>query len=252
MQRAVAARLDELIDLWKRVFEDTDEFLLPFLKARKDLSEVYYEEREGKIVAAIWYIRTPALISGKEQEVQLISGVATDKAYRRQGIMASLIASSRRNYTVPLVLYPAVRGYYEANGFFSTSKATAYTLPEIKMSFQERYDINLLNSVYTQSIRKTDGLLRDEYAWSDILSDNYLIYTEGAYALFSPEEGEIKEAAALDEEAARKLLSRLGGRVTAIPGSALDDLLCTMDYPQEVRLLGMCSEDNGIYIAEQY
>lgn len=252
MQRAVEARLDELIDLWKRVFEDTDEFLVPFLKARKDITDVYFEERDGRIVATIWYIRTPALIKGERQDVMLISGVATDKAYRRQGIMASLIEESRQNYTVPLVLYPAVRSYYEANGFYSSSKATTYILPENKFSFQERYDTNLLNSIYSQSIRKNGGLLRDKYAWEDILSDNYLIYTDGAYALFSPEEGGIKEAAAADEKSAKALLPLLGGKVTAIPGCALDSILSSMEYPSSEKLLGMCSEDNGIYIAEQY
>lgn len=252
MQRDIVEHLDELIKLWEEVFKDDDSFLVPFLAARRDTADVYYTKRDGKIVSAIWYLKADALIDSKVEEVRLIAGVATDKEYREQGLMAELIASSRKNYTCPLVLYPAVRKYYEKNGFYSSSKALTFTLDERELCFTDDYSINDMNSIYTSSIKNKGGLLRDAYAWHSILEDHYLIRVDEAYALYSPVENRIIEAAAATREGAEALLSKLGGKVTAIPASEIETLLLKEGYNAEETMLGMCSQNIDIYIAEQY
>lgn len=252
MQRAAVGHLDELVTLWKEVFKDDDSFLVPFLNARQASADVYYIEKDGRLVSAIWYLGAEALINRKREAVRLIVGVATDSRYRKQGLMASLIESSRRNYTCPLVLYPAVRKYYEKNGFYSSSKAFTFTLNEKKLQTEDSWDIEELDAVYTESIKEKGGLLRDSYAWQAILEDHLLIRNNGAYALYSPGEKHITEAAAISEESAVELLEKLGGRITAIPGSAMEKKLLELKLPKEETLLGMCSENLDIYIAEQY
>lgn len=252
MQRTAVEHLDGLVTLWKEVFKDDDSFLVPFLKARQASADVYYTEKDGRIVSAVWYLGAEALINRSREDVRLIVGVATDSRYRKQGLMASLIESSRKNYTCPLVLYPAVRKYYEKNGFYSSSKAFTFTLEEKRLQTEDSWDIEVLDDIYTEAIKEKGGLLRDSYAWQAILEDHLLISTDGAYALYSPEEKHITEAAARSEESAEALLGKLGGRVTAIPGSAMEKILLEKKQPKEETLLGMCSENLDIYIAEQY
>lgn len=252
MQRAAVEHLDELIALWKEVFCDDDSFLIPFLEARKDSSDVYYTEKDGRIVSQIWYLAAEALISQQTVPMRLIVGVATDKAYRKHGLMTSLINETRKNYTCPLVLYPAVRGYYEKNGFYSSSRARMFTLSEKQLKMDDEYKIESLDEIYTESIRKKGGLLRDSYAWHGILEDHLIVSTKDAYALYSPEKKLITEAAAASAEGARALIERVGGKVTAIPGSIMEQVLIDTGTPSEEVMLGMCSENLDIYIAEQY
>lgn len=252
MQRAAVEHIDELIALWKEVFSDDDSFLIPFLEARRDSSDVYYTEKDGRIVSQIWYLAVKAIVNQQTVPMQLIVGVATDKAYRKQGLMTSLINETRMNYTCPLVLYPAVRGYYEKNGFFSSSRARMFTLSEKQLKMDDEHDAARLDDIYTEAIRAKGGLLRDSFAWHGILEDNLLISTKEAYALYSPEKKLITEAAAASKEGAMALIERLGGKVTAIPGSIMEQVLIDTGTPSEEVKLGMCSENLDIYIAEQY
>lgn len=252
MQRATVAQLEELTILWKEVFKDDDSFLVPFLEARWNLSDVYYTELDGRIVSAIWYIRNQSLIDGKREDIRLIAGVATAAEYRKRGIMASLLEESRNNYTCPLVLYPAVRRYYEKHGFYSSSKALTFTLEDGLVKAENSYDIAELDEIYRESIKKRGGLLRDSYAWHSILEDHLLVKAEGAYALYSMEEKKFIEAAASSRKGAESLLEKLSGRVTAIPGSLMEEQLEKAGFKTEETLLGMCSDNIDIYIAEQY
>ena len=252
MQSSLRNNFDELIALWKEVFKDDDDFLIPFFNARKDDLDVYYIKEDNKIVSVIYYIKTKALIHKKEEEVRLIVGVAIKKEYRKRGLMASLIASSRKHYTCPLLLYPAVRAYYEANGFYSSSKALTFTFKERKLSFQSEYNIKTLNDIYNTSIRSKGGLLRDEYAWHSLLEDHYLIFCNDSYALYNVKERCFSEATALNEAGSKELISSLSGKVTVIPGSFLEEYLIKQGYKGEETLLGMSSTPLDIYIAEQY
>lgn len=245
-------RKEELISLWKEVFQDDDSFLKPFLEAREKDAEVFFKEHDGKIIAMIWFLRQKALIDKRIQEVRLISGVATKKEYRKRGIMTELLDSSSRKYDVPLILFPAVRAFYEEQGFYSSSKARVFTLAEKKHNFMDGCNIKLLDDIYRESIEKEGGLLRDEYAWKELLSSNALISIDKAYALYSFEKKLFIEAAALDKKSSESLLQLIGGRISTIPGSFFEGFLLNKDIPYEENLMGMCSENIPFYIAEQY
>ena len=245
-------RKEELISLWKEVFQDDDSFLKPFLEAREKDAEVFFKEHDGEIIAMVWFLRQKALIDEKIQDVRLISGVATKKEYRKRGIMTELLASASREYDVPLILFPAVRDFYEEQGFYSSSKARVFTLAEKKPEFMDGRDIELLDSIYRESIEKEGGLLRDEYAWRELLSSNALISIDKAYALYSFEKNLFIEATALDKKSSESLLQLIGGKVSTIPGSFFEGFLLNKDIPYEETLMGMCSENIPFYIAEQY
>ncbi len=245
-------RKEELISLWKEVFKDDDSFLKPFLEARERDAEVFFEEQNGEIIAMVWFLRQQALIEGSIREIRLISGVATKEEYRKRGIMTKLLTSSCSQYKLPLVLFPAVRAFYEDNGFYSSSKIKCFRLPEKKLNFMNTYDIKHLDRIYMESIYKNGGLLRDDYAWKELLSSYALITIDNAYAIYSFEEEAFIEATATEEESATALLNLIGGKVNTIPGSFLEEFLMKKEVPYEEKLMGMCSENIPFYIAEQY
>lgn len=114
----------QLMELWKKTFHDSDEYISLVFDSYFDSEMVEYEEREGKIIAALLAI--PYLFGKESHGVKgvYLCGLATYPQYRGEGIMTQLLERisnrmEKKGYSF-LFLIPAEHGlvrYYEDRGF---------------------------------------------------------------------------------------------------------------------------------------
>lgn len=243
----------ELKKLWIETFNDSEEFFDDFYKHRFSSSIVYLLEDDRELISAAWYIKSKYYLDEEIKDCFFVVGVATKEEYRKQGHMKTLLEEANLNATSPVFLYPAVRPYYEKLGFTSGHAflfdIPSHDVPEFKYS---EFDINKLNEIYTASIKRCNGLIRDEYAWSEISNDYHVLIEEEAYMLVSKETGRIEEATALDKHSALVIYPYLYGKVTVLPHSPLEKLLVKKEESHTKILLGMSNNGENIYIKEQY
>ncbi len=276
IRRASAADKEELKALWQVVFNEEQGFLEDFFSLRFAPDNIFLIETDGIIVSALHALAVQFLdVRQGTIDASYIVGAATLDAYRKRGYMEELLKQVREQSEGPVLLYPAVRAYYEKHGFSSCSSSTVYDLRQTSYftqpPSQEIPQVNVgrtvpdmkeLNEAYEASIACNGGLLRDTVAWKFILdgfgSDIIQIQEDSntAYALIR--EGQAVEVAASTLQAGKELLAELGARqvtgIKTIQGSIIDELLSVTNAPFTSRLEGMSFPDieNNPYIGEQY
>lgn len=231
------------LKLWAEVFDDGDFFSL---YSQKRELKPYFREKSGEIVSQAFTVKVKASLKGDEAEVNLITGLATKKEYRNQGLASSLIEQIKQESKLPLVLYPAVRRFYEGLGFKS-GKGFEFTLPQKAINANKDPDISFLNYIYERSL--SSYLKRDEWAWSTLLEDHDVVTSDDGYALIDKRDNKATEAAAFNPSS---LLKLIGGKVVPLPCSKLEEYLLSSDAKHSVKLLGMSFPYLDMYIAEQY
>lgn len=93
--------LYNIIDLWRNSFKDEDEKSTNFYFMNRYQKENTYVLKNSDLVVSMLQIVPYTLIfEGKEENVYFILGVATNKTYRKQGLMKKLI-----NYVLSLPKY---------------------------------------------------------------------------------------------------------------------------------------------------
>ncbi len=115
---------DEVKALWKRCFDDGDEFIDLYFRLRYKDEINRVVRRGGRIVSALQAIPYPMTWGGTVISVAYISGACTHPDYRAQGLMRQLLADThRRMYDDGAlfgVLIPAEEGlkaYYARSGY---------------------------------------------------------------------------------------------------------------------------------------
>lgn len=113
----------QMMELWKETFHDSEEYIKLVFDSYFSPEMVEYEEREGKIVAAL--LAVPYTF-GKNNSIKAayLCGLATRKEHRGEGIMSRLMERisyrlKEKGFTF-LFLIPADEGlarYYEDRGF---------------------------------------------------------------------------------------------------------------------------------------
>ena len=253
-RRAEEEDFAQLKEVWNVVFNEDPTFLKKFFLARFDSANIYVAEEDGTIVAALHALSSSYTKKGVTKPCYFIVGVATVVEYRKQGIMGKLLDFVHDIYDEPLMLFPAVRPYYEKHGYYSTSSVIEYPLPASLANdvLQEGFSYTALNEIYTLATYNSGALNRDSLAWS-FLTDGYeTVHVQGAYAFLLKEK--VVEAMAVNEKAARRLVGILVRRgLTTIPVLADSPFTHFLSDGKEV-LMGMASRKklSGIYIAEQY
>ncbi len=87
---------EEVKNLWKLCFDDSDEFInLYFERRYKDEINIAIR-RDGKVVSALQMIPYPMTLGKLEMETTYVSGACTHPDYRRQGLMRQLLADAHR------------------------------------------------------------------------------------------------------------------------------------------------------------
>ncbi|NCC65181.1 MAG: GNAT family N-acetyltransferase [Spirochaetia bacterium] len=257
IERATKEDYQELKTLWNIVFDEDLVFLEHFFSKRIFFDHIFVARIDQKIVSALHALPLAYQKEGKKYPTSYIVGAATYKEYRKRGIMSKLLAAVEQAYEHPITLFPAVRPFYEANGYTTTSYMERYPLQAAKSEnivSQRHLDLAMLSNIYDEATRKTGSLYRDREAWS-FLTDGYeTVLADGAYAFIS--ENKAVEAMALDIPSAQKLLQLLQDKevetIQVLENSPFSELL---DAEKKVLTpMGMSTKRDlqGIYIAEQY
>ncbi len=114
--------IPSLVDLWNKVFGDSEEYIsLFFDKAYYD-SECFAEITDGKIVSAFYLLKCTIKYEGKEYCGRYLYAAATLPEYRGKGIMSKLIKEAiiyGKSHNLDFIaLVPADNGLYDYYGRF--------------------------------------------------------------------------------------------------------------------------------------
>ena len=85
--------VEQLHALWRQAFGDTEEFTDSFFRAGFSPERCRYIQQDGKIAAALYWF--DCFWEGRK--TAYIYGVATDKAYRGQGLCRQLMAHAHKH-----------------------------------------------------------------------------------------------------------------------------------------------------------
>lgn len=130
---------EEVKALWKRCFNDSDEFVdLYFEKRYKDEINLAVRQ-EGRIVSALQTLSYPMTFCGEIIPASYISGACTHPDYRRQGWMHRLLADAHRKMyeedvwvSMLIPANEALFGYYAKSGY-----APVFGYARLKMPAKE-------------------------------------------------------------------------------------------------------------------
>jgi len=266
IERATSNDLEELKSLWSIVFQEEPEFLERFFAQRFSPEHIVVARKEGEIVSALHALPSTYIQDKAEKQCSFIVGAATYAHHRKQGIMGELLAYTKATTGHPVTLFPAVRPFYEANGYITTSSMEEYWIPQnkesdkdkqatITYSFPEGKAILFsgLDRIYREATKAEGALMRDELGWNFLIDGYELTSLQDAYAFIK--DGIAVEAMATSRKAARELIALLESKqiekLRAIPNSPFASLL---KGPYVQIPMGMSTEESmrGVYIAEQY
>jgi len=257
IERAKPSDYQELKQLWLIVFDEEPTFLEHFFATRISYQNIFVARKDDKLVSALHALPLYYHKQGEEHPTSYIVGAATYREYRRQGIMGKLLEATREAYDHPITLFPAVRPFYEANGYFTTSSVLSFSLEAENRETEDlavQHTFHDLDTIYRKATSEEGALLRDKEAWS-FLTDGYeVLSVEGGYAFIS--EGKAVETMVLDNDAASSMLSLLKERgITEVHTLASSLLANLIGREKGVPIpMGMSTskELQGVYIAEQY
>lgn len=256
IERAKPGDHGQLKELWSVVFSEEPAFLEHFFTTRYAPEHIFVARVDDQIVSALHALPSAYLQNGVEKPCSFIVGAATYEAYRKRGIMSELLKATKNAYDHPITLYPAVRPFYEANDYFTTSSVLSLPLEGVE---KQNYatispDYHMLDTLYRREHKQHGCLLRDIEGWRFLTEGYQTIVIEDAYAFVS--EGKAVEACAAAPIAAARLLGLLSDRnVTEI--HVLDDSCFAQLLGTEKAVpipMGMSTDSSmaGVYIAEQY
>ena len=257
IERAKATDFEELKTLWSIVFEEEPAFLEKFFALRFSPDHIFVAREQGKIVSALHALPSFYQQNNIVHRCAFIVGAATYAEFRHKGIMSHLLAYCKLRLDCPLTLFPAVRPFYEKNGYCTTGELIRYDMEGIT-GFEPGKEVSLstdeLDSIYMQATRTSGSLMRDSIAWQFLLDGYGLLAVQGAYALVK--DNDAVEAMALDASSAAALLGLMkqqGIRTCAVLNGSP---FCTLIPELQVTVvpMGMSTAPlmQGCYIAEQY
>ncbi|NCC14531.1 MAG: GNAT family N-acetyltransferase [Spirochaetia bacterium] len=256
IERANHEDFSSLKNLWSEVFSEDPVFLEHFFSTRFASEHIFVARKDGIIVSALHALPAQYLQNDAVHSCSFIVGAATYASHRKQGIMGALLAATQQAYNHPVTLFPAVRPFYEANGYFTTSSVLSFPLEGFDCSSAASIPIKVdhLDRLYRTEHARHGCLLRDRKAW-DFLTDGYqTLCVQNGYAFISG--GKAVEACASDETAAAELLALLASNaVTEVHTLENSFLARLLDRKKAVPIpMGMGTDTSmqGVYIAEQY
>ena len=260
IERATQEDFDELKMLWSIVFQEEPKFLEHFFAQRFLPPHIVVARKDGEIVSALHALPSTYMQDNKEKKCSFIVGAATYASHRKQGIMGKLLAYTKTTTEHPITLFPAVRPFYEANGYMTTSSMEEYWLEQPENLQENRPETTQtipsfthLDTIYREATKEGGALMRDSLGWDFLLDGYQTVAVKGAYAFIK--DGIAVEAMAIDRDAAKKLISLLQNRevqrLRVIPNSPFASLL---EGPFVQIPMGMSTDPSmrGVYIAEQY
>jgi GNAT superfamily N-acetyltransferase len=257
IERAKDADFQELKDLWSIVFDEEPEFLEKFFSLRFSPENIFVARDQGKIVSALHALPSFYHKDNAVRKCAFIVGAATYTEYRKKGIMSHLLTYCKKNLDCPVTLFPAVRPFYEKNGYTTTSEMLRFDLTEASL-LQAGEPVELcpkeLDGIYMQATAASGALMRDSLAWQFLLDGYDLLSVRGAYAF--TKDNIAVEAMAIDEESARNLIGLMELKTISACTVLYDSPFTSLLSENRLTLIPMgmstASFMKGCYIAEQY
>lgn len=226
-------------ELWMDVFHD-DEAFLSSLERERTITTFRHEEK-GRLVAALHLFPIEIVADGATRGAFYLVGAATKAEYRRRGFMGNLIAEARKKGEI--LLYPAIRGFYEKLGFFSPVFHLSESKKKNTAAKENLYpDFDSLEASY-ENFFHNGCVRRDERAWRETLADNRLMTYGNGYVLISRNDGKLVESAFFDEEERAVLLETAGAVIEPLNGQGERTISFGMTTSEE---------DEGLFIPEIY
>lgn len=155
---------DKVKELWKRCFNDSDEFTDMYFRLRYS-NDVNIAIRSGEeVIAALQILPYPMTWGEKEIKTGYISGACTHPDYRNRGVMRELLSQAfarmQHDGTVISTLIPATPwlfGYYADAGYAPVFRhaATLFTASETTAMHE------------TVVLQRIDGYQEDAYRYLD-------------------------------------------------------------------------------------
>lgn len=139
---------EEVKALWKRCFDDTQEFVDLYFAQRYKDDINHVVRRDGQVVAALQAIPYPMTFCGEMISASYISGACTHPDYRSQGLMSGLLADTHRQmYEQGIslaMLIPAESSlfdYYARSGYASVFGYVRHTVKALSLRPSTFYTI---------------------------------------------------------------------------------------------------------------
>jgi len=248
---------DELKALWDDVFKEDPTFSNKFFSTRFFPEHIFCARENNKIVASLHALPYTYQKEGKIYNCSYIVGAATAPTHRKQGLMEKLLNNAKENYNHPMVLFPAIRPYYEKRGYFTTTHLHYYKLQDLDFESslkEESLNFDQLNSIYNEVTKEVGSVTRDEIAWQFLVDGYELVTVKDAYAFIKYNNA--IETAALTDEAAKNLLAILiQKKLEGICVFENSPFTKVIKKERDGRVpMGMATDKilEGVYITEQY
>ncbi|MBQ8210879.1 MAG: GNAT family N-acetyltransferase [Clostridia bacterium] len=188
--------INELKELWKTVFGDSDDVVNFFFDYTADINNIYAYKSDGKCVSAFYLIDAPIKEGITEKKAKYLYAAATLPEYRKHGYMGEMIKYAIQRLTLAgydyLYLYPAnenLYSYYEKFGF--------------KTVFEDRiYHINKSELAPYRNARYFDTVLSYPEMREYITAENYARFGTDYldFAAFCANKYGVLKSAVFDDE----------------------------------------------------
>ena len=180
----------ELIELWKKVFGDEEEYIRLFFEKAYYDSEFFGKICDGKIVSGFYLLKCSIRYEGKVYDGRYLYAAATLPEYRSVGIMSELIKEAMaycKDKGLDFIsLVPADDGlydYYGRFGFYETMYKYRLDINKETATMRSFREISDMSEVYKiRSSFKGNMLLYNETA-SDYALSCLRFYGSRAFSL---------------------------------------------------------------------
>jgi len=170
-------KVTEFHNLYCTAFDDSRDYVDFFFLHQYRSDRAHYVEKDGKIRSALHVIPKKMIFSHREYDLPFIVAAATEKGYRRMGLMREVMQKTFRslleNGEKAVALYPVDPAYYDEYGFvFYTfsHKVTDYAA-SFECTLEQTVDIVVLNNLYETSVHNCQAyILRDMAYWISYLN----------------------------------------------------------------------------------
>lgn len=114
--------LQDLKALYSECFSDSKESIEYQFNTRLGIHNAEYEYLEGQLAVSMYLVRKPLVYCGNRISVDCVVGLATAPSHRKKGLALQLMRKGIEKSSAPFVmLYPAVKGFYEKMDFATVS-----------------------------------------------------------------------------------------------------------------------------------
>ncbi len=192
--RGAKKYLEQMKNLWRDTFGDTDEFIDLFFEKFYRPCKTFLMLEGSALVSMLFYMDVKVKYDGKRLRAAYLYGVATKLSERRQGHFTALHNALLEELTSKK--YDLIITIPQNDSLFSFYKETGYTLPLRRCEFslhtldltpvEDPHEVWLLKKELHKKARSGFSLLESEEQFLETVRDHKLFRYDGGYLAFYP------------------------------------------------------------------